>query len=157
MNGHPTLLGAGVRAPDFTLRATPGQTVSLSEFRGKPVILAFYPADWSPVCGAYRASDGTTERALFYFHVQPFNPPEGLNGPEKFPAVCSDTTGTTYYNVKDWGGPSDWDWQVSVDQGKPEYIIDKKRIYVTDPSVTDKTKWANSTKRYDWNTRKCKW
>jgi peroxiredoxin len=25
--------------------------VSLSEFRGQPVILAFYPADWSPVCG----------------------------------------------------------------------------------------------------------
>jgi peroxiredoxin len=51
MNDHPNLLQAGVRAPDFTLHATPDQTVSLSEFRGKPVILAFYPADWSPVCG----------------------------------------------------------------------------------------------------------
>jgi peroxiredoxin len=30
---------------------TPDQTVSLSEFKGRPVILAFYPADWSPVCG----------------------------------------------------------------------------------------------------------
>ena len=38
-------------APDFTLRYTPDQSVSLSEFRGKPVVLAFYPADWSPVCG----------------------------------------------------------------------------------------------------------
>ena len=44
-------LGAGVRAPDFTLKSTPDQSVSLSEFRGHPVILAFYPADWSPVCG----------------------------------------------------------------------------------------------------------
>jgi peroxiredoxin len=45
------LLGAGTTAPDFTFRATPDQTLSLSEFHGRPVILAFYPADWSPVCG----------------------------------------------------------------------------------------------------------
>jgi peroxiredoxin len=38
-------------APDFTLAATPDQKVSLSEFRGRPVVLVFYPADWSPVCG----------------------------------------------------------------------------------------------------------
>jgi peroxiredoxin len=38
-------------APNFTLNATPDQKVSLSDFRGKPVVLAFYPADWSPVCG----------------------------------------------------------------------------------------------------------
>jgi peroxiredoxin len=45
------LLAAGKRAPDFTLKSTPDQSVSLSEFRGRPVILAFYPADWSPTCG----------------------------------------------------------------------------------------------------------
>jgi len=38
-------------APDFTLPSTPDQKVRLSELRGRPVILAFYPADWSPVCG----------------------------------------------------------------------------------------------------------
>jgi peroxiredoxin len=38
-------------APDFTLHSTPDQGVSLREFHGQPVILAFYPADWSPVCG----------------------------------------------------------------------------------------------------------
>jgi len=41
----------GETAPDFTLHSTPDQAVSLSEFRGQPVILAFYPADFSPVCG----------------------------------------------------------------------------------------------------------
>src|SRR5437762_13946487 len=45
-------LQPGTPAPDFTLHSTPDQTVSLSEFRGQPVILAFYPADWSPACGA---------------------------------------------------------------------------------------------------------
>jgi peroxiredoxin len=44
-------LAAGIQAPDFALPSTPDQKVSLSEFRGRPVILAFYPADWSPVCG----------------------------------------------------------------------------------------------------------
>jgi peroxiredoxin len=46
-----TALPAGTPAPDFSLRSTPDQTVKLSEFLGQPVILAFYPADWSPVCG----------------------------------------------------------------------------------------------------------
>jgi peroxiredoxin len=45
------LLPAGTPAPDFELNSTPDQKVSLSDFRGRPVILAFYPADWSPVCG----------------------------------------------------------------------------------------------------------
>ena len=45
------ILGAGTPAPEFTLHVTPDQNLSLSELRGKPVILAFYPADWSPVCG----------------------------------------------------------------------------------------------------------
>jgi len=44
-------LAPGTPAPDFKLRSTPDQLVSLSDFRGAPVILAFYPADWSPVCG----------------------------------------------------------------------------------------------------------
>ena len=45
------VLGVGTPAPEFALHTTPDQVVSLSEFRGRPVILAFYPADWSPVCG----------------------------------------------------------------------------------------------------------
>ncbi len=45
------ILNAGTKAPDFSLSVTPDQKLTLSELRGKPVILAFYPADWSPVCG----------------------------------------------------------------------------------------------------------
>ena len=46
-----SILTAGTTAPDFTLRVTPDQNLSLSELKGRPVVLAFYPADWSPVCG----------------------------------------------------------------------------------------------------------
>jgi len=45
-----TALRPGVQAPDFCLSTTPDQKVSLSDFRGQPVVLVFYPADWSPVC-----------------------------------------------------------------------------------------------------------
>jgi peroxiredoxin len=45
-----SILKPGSKAPDFTLKTTPDQSVSLRDFRGGPVVLAFYPADWSPVC-----------------------------------------------------------------------------------------------------------
>jgi peroxiredoxin len=51
MSDASTILKAGTPAPDFSLPVTPDQRISLSEFRGRPVILAFYPADFSPVCG----------------------------------------------------------------------------------------------------------
>ncbi|PTT01112.1 peroxiredoxin [Pedobacter sp. HMWF019] len=44
------ILKKGDSAPDFDLYATPDQKLSLADFRGKRLILAFYPADWSPVC-----------------------------------------------------------------------------------------------------------
>jgi peroxiredoxin len=44
-------LQPGVTAPDFTLPSTPDQHLSLHELRNQPVVLVFYPADWSPVCG----------------------------------------------------------------------------------------------------------
>src|SRR5580698_6065442 len=46
-----SVLPPGTLAPDFRLPSTPDQQVSLKEFRGRPVVLVFYPADWSPVCG----------------------------------------------------------------------------------------------------------
>lgn len=50
VNAVDSVLGPGKTAPNFSLNSTPDQKVSLNDFRGQPVILAFYPADWSPVC-----------------------------------------------------------------------------------------------------------
>jgi len=44
------MLEKGSKAPGFELNATPDQKIKLEDFQGKNVILAFYPADWSPVC-----------------------------------------------------------------------------------------------------------
>lgn len=48
-SGQP--IPAGTAAPPFKLQADPDRSVALAEFRGRPVVLVFYPADWSPVCG----------------------------------------------------------------------------------------------------------
>jgi len=45
------MLSVGTSAPDFELNSTPDQKLALSDLKGKKVILAFYPADFSPVCG----------------------------------------------------------------------------------------------------------
>jgi peroxiredoxin len=45
------ILQPGSAAPIFTLHDGAGNPVSLADFRGRPVVLVFYPFDWSPVCG----------------------------------------------------------------------------------------------------------
>src|SRR4051794_17531288 len=47
---HAAPLPAGTPAPDFELPSGPDATLGLESLRGRPAVLAFYPADWSPVC-----------------------------------------------------------------------------------------------------------
>jgi hypothetical protein len=42
-------LEIGEQAPDFTLPSTTGEKISLSQFRGQPVLIEFYAQDFSPV------------------------------------------------------------------------------------------------------------
>jgi peroxiredoxin len=44
------VIAAGEPAPDFTLRDQDGEEVSLSDYRGRRVLLVFYPFDFSSVC-----------------------------------------------------------------------------------------------------------
>jgi peroxiredoxin len=59
------ILEKGTPAPEFELNSTPDQKLKLNDFRGKRLILAFYPADWSPVCSDQMALYNAT---LKYFH-----------------------------------------------------------------------------------------
>src|SRR6266851_5539169 len=63
-------LKAGAPAPDFSLPTTPDQKVSLSEFRGQPVVLVFYPADWSPVCSDQLALYNELKTEFSEFNAQ---------------------------------------------------------------------------------------
>jgi peroxiredoxin len=55
-------LPPGTRAPDFSLRSTLDRPVGPADFRGRALILVFYPADWSPVC---------TDQLALYQEVMP--------------------------------------------------------------------------------------
>ena len=68
--GPAAPLPAGTPAPDFALSSAPGQTMSLGGFRGRPVILAFYPADWSPVCGDQMALYNEVLPEFERYHAQ---------------------------------------------------------------------------------------
>ncbi|MGA3156995.1 MAG: redoxin domain-containing protein [Steroidobacteraceae bacterium] len=48
---NASVITPGTVAPEFALPSGPDQTLKLSQLRGRPVVLVFYPADWSPVCG----------------------------------------------------------------------------------------------------------
>jgi peroxiredoxin (alkyl hydroperoxide reductase subunit C) len=45
------MIAVGEQAPDFTLRDQDGEKVSLADYRGRKVLLIFYPGDFSPLCG----------------------------------------------------------------------------------------------------------
>ena len=61
------MLPIGTQAPEFSLYSTPDQQIKLSQLKGRRVILAFYPADWSPVCGDQMA---LYNEMLKMFHKQ---------------------------------------------------------------------------------------
>jgi peroxiredoxin len=64
------ILQKGNTAPDFDLFATPDQRLSLSDLEGKRIILAFYPADWSPVCSDQMALYNETLPFFKKFNAQ---------------------------------------------------------------------------------------
>jgi len=64
------ILSKGNIAPGFELFATPDKKISLNDFKGKRVILAFYPADWSPVCSDQMALYNETLKFFRKFNAE---------------------------------------------------------------------------------------
>jgi len=71
MKGKKPNVEVGCQAPNFRLPWKPGQTVELSHWLGKPVVLIFYPGNWEPVSMdqllAYQEAlaEGTPFQAIF--------------------------------------------------------------------------------------------
>lgn len=64
------MLPIGTMAPGFELYAEPDQKLDLDEMRGRKVILAFYPADWSPVCGSQMNLYNEMEEYFEYYNAR---------------------------------------------------------------------------------------
>ena len=66
------ILQKGTSAPKFELNSAPGQKLKLSDFRGKRVILAFYPADRSPVCSDQMSLYNETLKLFHKYNAEVF-------------------------------------------------------------------------------------
>lgn len=80
-------LEVGDRAPDFELRGTGERTYRLSDYRGRWLVLAFYPGDFTPVCTrqfcSYRdAADRLDELDVDVLGISP----QSLDSHERFQA-----------------------------------------------------------------------
>jgi peroxiredoxin len=64
------MLQKGTEAPDFELMATPDQKLRLADLRGRRVILAFYPADWSPVCSDQMSLYNATRKLFHQYNAE---------------------------------------------------------------------------------------
>ena len=64
------ILAKGTKAPEFQMHSTPDQTLSLDDLKGRRVILAFYPADWSPVCSDQMALYNESLKLFQKYHAQ---------------------------------------------------------------------------------------
>lgn len=64
------ILQKNTAAPDFELYTTPDQKLKLTDFKGKRLILAFYPADWSPVCSDQLSIYNETLRLFHKYNAE---------------------------------------------------------------------------------------
>ena len=79
----------GQEAPDFELASDSGEAVRLSQFRGKPVVLYFYPRDDTPGCTAQACGirdnyDEFTERGAVVLGVSPDEESSHVKFKEKY-------------------------------------------------------------------------
>ncbi|CAN0839515.1 Peroxiredoxin Q, chloroplastic [Linum grandiflorum] len=116
--------------PSFTLKDQDGKAVSLSKFKGKPVVLYFYPADESPSC--------TKQACAFRDSYEKFKKAGaevvGISGDDssshksfakkyRLPFTLLSDEGNKVR--KDWGVPSDL---FGVLPGRQTYVLDKKGV-----------------------------
>jgi peroxiredoxin Q/BCP len=86
-------IGPGDVAPDFAVAGTDGtpdgrRTYTLSEFRGRPVVLAFYPADNSPVCKVQLSAYSSSVRDLELVGAQVLGlSPQSVESHDQFAAA----------------------------------------------------------------------
>ncbi|WP_250228162.1 thioredoxin-dependent thiol peroxidase [Anaeropeptidivorans aminofermentans] len=129
------MLEAGVKAPDFTLEDANGNKVSLSDFKGKRVVLYFYPKDNTPgctrqACAFKNAYDGFKAEDIAVIGISKDSVKSHMNFAEKYELpfiILSDEelTAIKAYDV----------WQEKKNYGKTymgvertTYIIDKDGI-----------------------------
>ena len=98
----------GKPAPDFELTSDSGETVRLSDFRGKPVVLYFYPKDDTPgcttqACGIRDSYDDFAERGAIVLGVSPDKETSHVKFKEKYGLPFTLLADTDHRVAEDYG------------------------------------------------------
>ena len=112
-------LAVGQTAPDFTLKDQSQKDVKLSDYRGKNVVIVFYPLDWSPVC--------TNEHACF------------VNDMKKFESLNAQIVGLSVDSVwshKAWADKLGVSYPLLADFHPRGAVADKFGVYLADKGIT---------------------
>lgn len=153
-----TPISAGDAAPDFTLRSTDGEMVSLSAQQGSPVVLAFFPASFTGVCQTemctFRdslAEFNDMQAKVYGISVDPpfsqaeFHKQNALTFPllsdlnretvAAYGVTLSDLAGIPGYDVAqrsvfvvDKGGKVAWAWVSDSPLNEPDYAAVKSAV-----------------------------
>ncbi len=129
------MVAEGDPAPDFTLTSDAGEDVSLSDFRGRPVVLYFYPRDDTPgcttqACGLRDAYDELERAGAVVLGVSPDKPRRHAKFKEKYRLPFT-LLADTEHEVADRYGT----WGEKRYQGRT-YIGVKRTTFVVAPDGT---------------------
>ncbi|CAJ2650014.1 unnamed protein product [Trifolium pratense] len=104
----------GTKPPPFTLKDQDGKTVSLDKFKGKPLVLYFYPADETPGC--------TKQACAFRDSYEKFK-----KAGAQVVGISGDDSASHKGNKvrKEWGVPGDFFGSLP---GRETYVIDKNGV-----------------------------
>jgi len=132
-------IAVGQPAPDFSLKDQSQKDVKLSDFRGKNVVIVFYPLDWSPIC--------TNEHACFVNDLKQF---EQLNAQVLGLSVDS------VWSHKAFADKMGIHYPLLADFNPRGAVADKFGLYLSDKGITgraiaivDKTGKVAWLKNYD--------
>ena len=130
-----TVVAEGSPAPDFTLKSDSGDEVTLSELRGRPVVLYFYPRDDTPGCTAQacgiRDAWGEFERAgAVVLGVSPDDEQSHVKFKEKYELPFTLLADTDHATADDYGV-----WVEKTNYGKT-YMCVERSTFVIGPDGT---------------------
>jgi mycoredoxin-dependent peroxiredoxin len=112
-------LARGSTAPAFKLQATPDQSLSLEECIGSPLVLIFYPLDWSPVC--------SNEHACFVNDLKQF---------EKLNAQVLGLSVDSVWSHKAFADKLGIQYPLLADFQPRGSVADKFGVYLADKGIT---------------------
>ena len=112
-------IDVGQAAPDFTLKDQNQKDVRLGDFRGKNVVIVFYPLDWSPVC--------TNEHACFVDEMKRF---------EQLDAQILGLSVDSVWSHKAWAEKLGIGYPLLADFQPLGSVADKFGLYMSDKGIT---------------------